>query len=160
ILFSQVCYAGSKFEMVLERRDYPFRHAFSVTILCLVLSPQLLPQGKGPEIRKTDDGISYVSTGVGKESRENLPPFALKLVFSTKTSRYLANIETEFVRAGGGKPTRIRSTGPWLLVDLPPGKYTVKAITSKGREVVKSFEIVKGRITKLNLVWNVSDEDI
>ena len=146
--------------MALERRDYSIRHAFSVAILCLVLSPQLLPQSKGPEILKTDDGISYVSTGVGKESRENLPPFSLKLVFSTRTSRYLANIETEIVRAGGGKPTRIRSTGPWLLVDLPPGKYTVKATTSKGREVVKSFEIVKGRITKLNLVWNLSDEDI
>ena len=146
--------------MAPERRDHPPRKVVLAAILCLVLSPLLFPQGKGPEIRKTDDGISYVSAGVGKESRENLPPFPLKLVFSTKTSRYLANIETEIVPARGGKPARIQSIGPWLLVDLPPGKYTVKARTPKGQEVVKSFEIVKGRTTKLNLVWNLSDEDI
>src|SRR5437667_6030260 len=113
--------------MAPERRDQPPGHVFSAAILCLVLSPLLFPQGKGPEIRKTDDGISYVSAGVGKESRENLPPFPLKLVFSTKTSRYLANIETEIVPARGGKPARIQSTGPCFLGDLPPAKNTARA---------------------------------
>src|SRR5881397_1711279 len=71
----------------------------------------------GPQVRKTEDGISYVSTGVGKDSRENLPQFSLKLVFSTRTARYLANIETEILPASNGNPIRIRSVGPWLLVD-------------------------------------------
>ena len=114
----------------------------------------------GPQVRKTEDGISYVSTGVGKDSRENLPQFSLKLVFSTRTARYLANIETEILPASNGNPIRIRSVGPWLLVDLPPGKYTVKARNAKGQEVTKTIEIAKGRVTRANLVWNISDEDI
>ena len=114
----------------------------------------------GHDIRKTEDGIPFVSAGVGKDSRENLPQFSLKLVFSTRTARYLANIETEIAPASGGRATRILSIGPWLLVDLPPGKFTVKARTTKGQEVTKTFQIAKGRITRVNLIWNISDEDI
>ena len=130
--------------------------------LALALGTLSIAQVKefGPQVRKTEDGISYVSTGVGKDSRENLPQFSLKLVFSTRTSRYLANIETEILPASNGKPIRIRSVGPWLLVDLPPGKYTVKARNAKGQEVTKTVEIAKGRVTRANLVWNISDEDI
>ena len=136
----------------------------AIISLCLTLALGTLSIAQvkefGPQVRKTEDGISYVSTGVGKDSRENLPQFSLKLVFTTKTARYLANIETEILPATNGKPIRIRSVGPWLLVDLPAGKYTVKARNAKGQEVTRTIEIAKGRVTRANLVWNISDEDI
>jgi hypothetical protein len=153
--------ANSKGE-VWKPRAVKASKAFIGLCLALALGALSLAQVKefGPQVRKTEDGVSYVSTGVGKDSRENLPKFSLKLVFSTKTARYLANIETEILPASSGKPIRIRSVGPWLLVDLAPGKYTVKARTAKGQEVTKTIEIAKGRVTHANLVWNISDEDI
>jgi hypothetical protein len=111
-------------------------------------------------IQKSADGVSYLSTGIGYDSRVNLPPFSLKLVFSTRSRAYLAEIDVEIIPGPSGKPTQIHSHGPWLLVDLPPGKYRVNAKTSKGEVVGKAFAIVAGRVTSLQLRWNISDEDI
>lgn len=113
-----------------------------------------------PEVRRTADGVSYVSTGVGKESRENLPNFALMLVFYTRNSRYLANIECEITPGQAGGPTRIRSDGPWLLVDLPPGQYSIRAKAANGAEITKTFRVSRDRVTRVNMIWNLSDEDI
>lgn len=113
-----------------------------------------------PDIRKTADGISYVSAGVGYDSRVNLPRFSLMLVFATRTGRYLASIETEITHGQKTDSTKIRSIGPWLHVDLPPGKYAVRARTTQGQEVRKTFTIIKGRVTRVDLVWDISDEDI
>ena len=132
-------------------------------VLLLLATWVTAGQGKKeykPDIRKTDQGISYLSTGVGYDSRINLPRFSLQLVFSARTQKYLANIQTEISPGPGGKPVQIQSPGPWLHVDLPPGKYTVKARTAKGHEVSQSFSIVRGRVTRLKLVWDISDEDI
>jgi hypothetical protein len=114
----------------------------------------------GPEIRKTEDGVAYVSAGIGYDSRINLPRFSLRLIFTTKSQKYLANIDVEISPGPTGKPTRIHSIGPWLHVDLRPGHYQLKARTSKGQEVGRSFEIVKGRSTQLTLTWDISDREI
>lgn len=113
-----------------------------------------------PEIRKTDDGVRYVSTGVGFDSRINFPPFSLVLVFATRTRAYLADIDVEISSGSRGHTTKIHSQGPWLGVDLPPGNYKVTARTSKGSVLTKTFTITKGRVTRLKLAWNISDEDI
>lgn len=119
------------------------------------------PQGNppGPEIRKTDDGVSYVSAGIGYDSRINLPRFSLRLVFATKTRKYLANVDVEISPGPSGKPIRIHSPGPWLHVDLPPGRYKLKARTAKGQEVVRTLEIRKNQITEVTVAWEVSDRE-
>jgi len=113
-----------------------------------------------PEVRKSADGVPYLSTGIGNDSRVGTPEFSLKLIFSTKNRAYLADIDVEITPGPNGSPTRIHSTGPWLLVDLPPGKYRVKAKTNKGHETVRTFAIEKGRVTTLGLIWNITEEDI
>jgi hypothetical protein len=115
---------------------------------------------KGPEIHRTEDGIAYISTGVGFDSRVNLPSFALKLIFANKTNKYLAGIDTEITPLPNGKSTRIYSNGPWLLVDLPPGTYAVKATTTKGHRISKQILVTKGQVTQVKLVWNLSDDEI
>lgn len=131
-------------------------------VLTLLFCCPLFPQGKEfkPDILKTEDGIRYVTTGIGYDSRINLPRFSLRLVFSAKTGKYLAAIDLEIIPGPTGKPTKIHSKGPWLDVDLPPGKYKVKARTLKGQEVSKTFAIVKDRMSQIKLVWDISDEEI
>jgi hypothetical protein len=112
-----------------------------------------------PEV-KTVDGIAYLSTGIGYDSRLDNPRFSLKLIFSTRARSYLADIDVEISPGPSGKPIRIHSTGPWLLVDLTPGNYRVTAKTTTGRTVSRSFVIVKSRITSVRMIWDISDEDI
>ena len=152
-----------------RRRHWPALRArlsalLMAVILCLCgfASISAFPQNKEyqPDIRKTEGGVRYVSTGVGFDSRVNLPRFSLMLVFATKTRAYLASIDTEITPGPAGRPIRIYSTGPWLHVDLAPGKYAIKARTTRGQEVQKTFTIVRGRVTRVNLIWDISDEDI
>ena len=113
-----------------------------------------------PNILKTEDGIPYVSTGVGYDSRINLPHFSLRLVFSTRTGKYIADVDLEILHEGAGKPTRIHSDGPWLAVDLPPGRYKVTARTVTGRETSKTFLVSRGRVSVVKLEWAVSEDEI
>ena len=113
-----------------------------------------------PKILKTAEGIPFFTTGVGYDSRINLPRFSLKLLFSTRTQKYLANIDVEIAPGPSGKPILITSLGPWLHVDLAPGKYVVKARTSKGQELRQAFSIRKGSATRVKLIWDISDADI
>jgi len=112
------------------------------------------------EIHTTGDGVRYMSSGVGYDSRVNLPRFPLRLIFAAKTGAYLAEIDVEISPGPTGKPTTMHSPGPWLDVDLPAGNYRIKAHTGSGLESVKSVTVVKGSTTQVKLVWNVSDEDI
>jgi len=113
-----------------------------------------------PKVLKTSEGIPYFTTGVGYDSRINLPRFSLKLLFSTRTQKYLANIDVEISPGPTGKPIQIKSLGPWLHVDLSPGKYAVKARTSKGQEIRDNFVIRKGSATRVKMIWDISDADI
>jgi hypothetical protein len=99
---------------------------------------------RGPEIRKSEVAVASVSPGIGYDSRINLPRFSLRLFFTTKSQKHLANIDAELSHFPWGKPTRIHSIGPWLHDDLPSGRYRLKARTSKGQEIGRFFEIVSG----------------
>jgi hypothetical protein len=118
------------------------------------------PKSFAPEVQHTEDGTAYVSTGIGFDSRSNLPSFSTKLIFATKQMSYLANIDVEISRASDGAPIRIHSIGPWLLVDLASGAYSVRALTVKGHAVTRKFTVTKGRTNEIKLVWNLSDDEI
>ncbi len=50
----------------------------------------------------------------------------LKLVFADDTGAYLGDASAEIV-ADGKMIAHIECPGPWVMADLPPGEYTVKA---------------------------------
>jgi hypothetical protein len=113
-----------------------------------------------PEIHTTDDGVRYISTGIGYDSRVNMPRFPLHLIFCTKNGAYLAEIDIEISPGPKGNPTTIHSPGPWLDIDLPAGTYQIRARTPKGQEFAKRITVVEGKVTQVKLAWNISDEDI
>jgi hypothetical protein len=118
------------------------------------------PKSFAPVVQRTEDGISYVTAGIGFDSRSNLPNFSTKLIFATRKMSYLANIDVEISQVPKGAPTLIHSIGPWLLVDLAPGTYSVRAVTAKGHAVTRKFTVAKGRTSEIKLVWNLSDDEI
>ncbi|MBJ9685095.1 MULTISPECIES: carboxypeptidase-like regulatory domain-containing protein [Burkholderia] len=83
-----------------------------------------------PEATQQGD-ISFVSGGIGKdqstafECNESAWPLALR--FTGKGGEYLADVHVRIVDGKGNEVLKTDARGPYMLVKLPPGRYTVHA---------------------------------
>ena len=80
----------------------------------------------------TDQGIRYVSGGVGEGERAELNAlsnqFNLRLLFAMQGSgEYLSAVRVNILDTRGGSILTVGSKGPWFLAQLPPGDYVVEA---------------------------------
>lgn len=80
----------------------------------------------------TASAASYRCGGVGSDESEAMKAAAgqhgLFLVFSATTGAYVADVDVEISRAGGGTVLQARCGGPMMLVDVADkGNYQVKA---------------------------------
>jgi hypothetical protein len=75
--------------------------------------------------------IEYVSGGVGLDESAALKSEAhrwpLSMRFTGPTADYLADVHVRIVGPHGADVLSTESMGPYMLVKLPPGKYTVHA---------------------------------
>lgn len=83
----------------------------------------------------TRDGIRYACTGIGSESRTDprWSQFSAKLVFAANDGGYLSQVVTRIADAQGRTVFEVQDCGPWLLLDLPKGSYTVNATAHDGQ---------------------------
>lgn len=72
------------------------------------------------------------SGGISEEEREAAPAEGTKLVFFVKSGNYLADIKVSVKDQSGREIVNTVSTGPWLVLDLPDGNYSVVAQRSNG----------------------------
>jgi len=75
-------------------------------------------------------GVPYLSGGVGDEERRQMlaqaARFPLRMVFSLPSGAYMVADEVT-ISGPHGVVFSARDAGPWLMLALPPGRYTVKA---------------------------------
>ena len=75
------------------------------------------------------DGISYVSGGIGLDEREamkaNRHGYNLFLTFAEKSGAFVADVQVVVKALKGKKGFDTVSEGPFLYAALPPGKYRV-----------------------------------
>ncbi len=78
-------------------------------------------------------GVSYVCTGVG-ESKEDprWKIYPLKLMFTGSRRAYVSEVKIEIKEASGKIVLKTDCDGPWLLVKLKAGKYSVWASAEGG----------------------------
>lgn len=88
--------------------------------------------------------VSYVSGGVGEQQAkafENaMGKFDLAIEVLERAGRhneFTANAEVKIVDKRGHSMLDTRASGPFVLVDLPPGKYSVEADLA-GRTIKRS----------------------
>ena len=69
---------------------------------------------------------AHLCTGIGLDAREEAAvfPHTLKLVYAAPTGNYIADVA---VRISRGETIVFEGTcdGPWLMLNLDPGTYTV-----------------------------------
>ena len=80
---------------------------------------------------QTDQGIRYVSGGIGLSERDELRAlsgqFNLQLMFAMQGSGdYLADIQVRIFDLRGAAILNATSQGPYFLAQLPTGSYTVE----------------------------------
>ena len=113
----------------------------------------------GPDndaIVKNTGGVSYVSGGIGKESRDRLDSltrdFNLKLVFATASGEYVSGVRVAIADAAGKTRLDATSEGPWFLTRLPAGNYQIVA-TFAGNAVKRQAAIGTAKLTTIDFRW-------
>ncbi|RKU02704.1 carboxypeptidase regulator [Burkholderia sp. Nafp2/4-1b] len=108
-----------------------FAAAAALAAGCVVAAPGAYAQSDGLPAASQQGDISYVSGGIGKdqstafESNEAAWPLALR--FTGKGGEYLADVHVRIVDGKGAELLATDARGPYMLVKLPPGRYTVHA---------------------------------
>ncbi|WP_233856164.1 carboxypeptidase regulatory-like domain-containing protein [Paraburkholderia sp. HD33-4] len=78
--------------------------------------------------------ISFVSGGVGRDEstalRQARRQWPLSLQFTGPGASYVADVQVRIAKAGGTTVLDTTSKGPYMLVRLPQGRYTVSATYS------------------------------
>ncbi|SPB14978.1 carboxypeptidase regulatory-like domain protein [Caballeronia novacaledonica] len=110
-----------------------------------------------PQIQQQGD-VSYTSGGVGlDESRALLREQAhwpLSLRFTGPTADYLSGVHVRVVDGKGAEALSTESMGPYMLVKLPPGSYTVYA-KYKDQEKKQAVTVAGPGKAKAAFHWNI-----
>jgi hypothetical protein len=99
--------------------------------LMLALAWLLQPAG-AMQRGTTEQGRPFVTGGVGAEEMDTLnsekKQYALAILTASKGSgAFLADVHIRITDAQSRQVLDTVLDGPWLLVDLPPGRYQVEA---------------------------------
>jgi hypothetical protein len=88
--------------------------------------------------------VPHISGGVGLEGRDELRAkegdYSLKITTAARSGAYLAGVRVIVEAAGGTRLLNTEMEGPLLLVQLPPGSYTIKA-TFEGDTLTRTMVI-------------------
>lgn len=81
-----------------------------------------------PQIQQ-QGGVSFVSGGVGQDESQALRSVAsewpLSLRFTARSGEYLADVHVTITDTHGTSVLDTTSRGPYMLVKVPPGRYSV-----------------------------------
>ena len=99
---------------------------------------------------------SFLNGGVGEEERAmiaaNVKDYSLKLTFTEQGGAYKADVEVTITDAKSNEVLALDGVGPFLLVQLPAGKYRVKA-TPQGKTQQQSVSVGGTGLTEVSLRW-------
>jgi hypothetical protein len=113
---------------------------------------------------KTEQGYAFMSGGVGIEERNLMQrkagAYDLDLSFADKQGHYLSDVSVVIDDENGTQLVNSTATGPFFYIELPTGKYDVKASFENQTEEIKNLNISKDHSTKELLHWNLSDNQM
>jgi hypothetical protein len=121
-----------------------------------MLVASLVMAQTSPEKVFEQNGMSYVSGGIGIASQERLKAieknFNLKLVFTLVEGNYVADVGV-MIKDGAGK-TVIQhvADGPFFMAKLPAGSYSVSAVYD-GKVQARKLAVRDGRLHTEYMRW-------
>lgn len=76
--------------------------------------------------------IVLFSGGISEEERQEAPDEGTRLVFFIQSGNFLSNITVSVKDQSGQELVTTLVEGPWLILNLPTGSYSVVAERSNG----------------------------
>ena len=104
------------------------RFVFTIVVALMTVGMAFAQDGAA-RVQHSPGGVEYVNGGIGDEARNaisQMSGFDLKLVFSNPAGEFLV-ADHVAVKDQAGEVFAVDQVGPWLLLKLPPGSYTVSA---------------------------------
>lgn len=109
-----------------------------------------------PTVRE-QGGVSYLSGGIGLDQsgaiRAEARHWPLELMFVRANGEYLADVGVRITDRKGNDVLNTRARGPYMLVRLRPGTYTVNASVDGGRSQKRTVTIANGGHARANFSW-------
>jgi len=100
--------------------------------------------------------VSYVSGGIGEDSRERMKAFSaafnLKLLLAYKSGSYMSDVDVVVADAKGKQLIKASAEGPIFMAKLPAGAYEVTA-TAVGQAQRQKVTVTNGRQAVLHFRW-------
>ncbi|SEO55746.1 hypothetical protein [Nitrosovibrio sp. Nv6] len=103
--------------------------------------------------------IEFLTGGIGKDESEailkegNSWPLMLELAqAATPGAQYISDVQITIKDKSGNTVLDIGAEGPYVLVKLPPGKYSLDAIY-ESTKLHRHLDIKKGGNRKITLLW-------
>jgi hypothetical protein len=122
----------------------------------LAPSPSGLLAGDAPLRIHEEQGVRFVSGGVGGSERDYLESIAnqfnLQLRFAATDGAYLSDVQVVLQDASRRTVLDTVADGPFLYVDLPSGTYSV-IVSSGGREQQRRVNVTAGRLNRADFYW-------
>lgn len=110
-----------------------------------------------PQIQQRG-GVSYVSGGVGLDESRALQAaqsrWPLALRFTGPRGEFLADVHVSIVDAHNSEVLSTTSRGPFMLIRLHPGRYTVHAKYNDNEQTRAVTVPARGHV-KSAFVWNM-----
>ena len=124
----------------------------------LVGGPALADDDSLPPLQHQGD-ISWRTGGIGEDEshamKAELGKHDLAITFSGVVDNhpdYLAEVNLTLSGKDGSPVLDLKSVGPFLVADLPPGKYSLSA-SCGASEKHQTVRIVAGKHTRIVLNW-------
>ena len=97
-----------------------------------------------PMVKQELHGVTFITGGVGADERAELKgqfkEYTCRIVLANKKGEYLYRAEVSIRDSENKEVLKTKMCGPWLLVNLAEGKYTI-AVCHKGATQTLSVAI-------------------
>jgi len=135
----------------------PIRPMFAVIVLLTALSASAMTDGRTAQDRPFMSG--GVSQGELADLRTQQPFFSVSVLTAAKGSgAHLAGVKVRIADSLGNLVLETELDGPYLLVDLLPGKYQLEAV-NEGETQKRVLNVRQGASQRLVLYFK-SDAEV
>lgn len=130
----------------------------------VVMLTSLLASADSVSIRKSAQGITYITGGISADEVDAIRPylsqFNLRVIFSEGSSgRFITDVNVNLYDTEGKLVFRLVGAQPQLLVNIPAGTYTILA-SYNGDKQRHKFSVSSDEHKKIILNWkNLVEED-
>lgn len=141
------------------RIPYRIKQFFAATSLIALMATPLSVSAQDLPALQYYNGVPYVTGGIGSDEarifREQRDSFPLSLNFGQQIGErtaFVADVQVVIRDAYDATILNINSEGPYCLVDIEPGRYTLHA-TYLGNTQSRDFELNSGTPQRINIIW-------